>query len=283
MRTTLELINARLEGYQGKGFRNHLGASVIGHACARRGWYIFRWAKRTFFKGRMLRLFDRGNREELSLGKLLQMAGVHVELVDSATGQQFRISDHNGHFGGSLDAKLFGVPEFPMQQVLGEFKTYNEKQFKKLQTTVRKRASHNAALAEVKPEYYVQAILYMDYEDLPGALHFNVCKNNDEIEVLVLQPEPEVAAQYRHRAGQIIASPVPPPRIPNASPGWFICRWCNYVDVCHHHQPKEKNCRTCVHSEPIEEGQWICRKFQYVLSPQEQKTGCLEHHEISED
>ena len=47
--------------------RPHLGASLIGDKCERAIWYVFRWATHTKFEGRMLRLFDSGNREEFRL------------------------------------------------------------------------------------------------------------------------------------------------------------------------------------------------------------------------
>ena len=40
---TLTAIYADYEARQGDGFRDHLGASIIGKSCARALWYDFRW------------------------------------------------------------------------------------------------------------------------------------------------------------------------------------------------------------------------------------------------
>ena len=44
--------------------RAHLGCSVLGDPCDRKIWLQFRWAIQEQFKGRVLRLFRRGQNEE---------------------------------------------------------------------------------------------------------------------------------------------------------------------------------------------------------------------------
>ena len=124
--------------------RTHLGASIIGKECAREAWYIFRWVKFAVFDGRMLRLFDRGTKEEANFIHLLRAIGCQVWEVDPQTGKQFRIYGVNGHFGGSLDSGglLPYLPDFP---ILMEFKTHNTKSFVHLQ---------NKGLIISKPQHY---------------------------------------------------------------------------------------------------------------------------------
>lgn len=272
--STISRINRQLESSQGAGFRKHLGASVIGRKCPREIWYIFRWAKRSSLTGRIIRLFSRGDREEPALVSHLRKSGVHVLDKDPETGKQFRIEDHQGHFGGSLDAKLFDTIEYPMQWVLGEFKTHNDKSFKELRSQ---------GVEKSKYEHFVQAQIYMRYEKLPAALYFAVNKNDDDIEVQEIRFDAGVAERFVVRAHHIIYAEAPPERTPNASPGWYICQFCNYRSVCHDKQPKEKNCRTCIYSVPSEGFKWLCRRFNYPLSEEEQRIGCLEHSMIPED
>lgn len=59
-------------------FRDHLGASLIGHSCNRYLWLTFRWAVMPKFEGRMLRLFNTGNREEVRIAE--ELRGIGVEL-----------------------------------------------------------------------------------------------------------------------------------------------------------------------------------------------------------
>ena len=60
------------------GFRSHLGASMIGRECSRELWYSFRWVKPSSFNGRMLRLFNRGHREEERFIEWLEGIGAKV-------------------------------------------------------------------------------------------------------------------------------------------------------------------------------------------------------------
>ena len=58
---TLDAIYNAYEASQGDGFRDHLGASLIGKACARALWYDFRWVTPSWHSGRLLRLFETGH------------------------------------------------------------------------------------------------------------------------------------------------------------------------------------------------------------------------------
>jgi len=272
--TTLKRIDDFLESKQGKGFRRHLGASIIGRPCARQLWYTFRWARRSSFKGRILRLFQRGHEEEIRLINFMRKSGIHVEDVDPDTGDQYRIIDWNGHFGGSLDSILFDTPEFPMIDILAEYKTHNDKSFKKVKKDGVKKSKY---------EHYIQSQIYMHYKELPAALYFAVNKNDDEIDIQLIEYDRHEALKHVERAGKIINAEAIPPRIPNASPGWYICQWCDYKDVCHHHAKKDMNCRTCIHSAPVENSEWFCNKFHCKLEFSDQLRGCLEHSEIVED
>lgn len=71
-------INAKIAEEAENGFRRHLGASVIGQKCPRKIWYSFRWAFKSTFSPRMLRLFGRGHREEFAFVDLLRKIGVEV-------------------------------------------------------------------------------------------------------------------------------------------------------------------------------------------------------------
>lgn len=58
--------------------RRHLGASVIGEKCPRKIWYAFRRALVVHHGGRLLRLFDRGHREEERFLGYLMDLGVNI-------------------------------------------------------------------------------------------------------------------------------------------------------------------------------------------------------------
>ena len=89
------------------GHRSHMGASLIGGECPRAIWYGFRWATKSNFEGRLLRLFNRGHLEEARFIAMLLMIGCEVYQQD-AEGNQFRISHAEGHLGGSGDGVVIG-------------------------------------------------------------------------------------------------------------------------------------------------------------------------------
>jgi len=171
-----------------------------------------------------------------------------------------------------MDSKLFDTPDFPGIWVLGEYKTHNDKSFRKVKKEGVKKA---------KPEHYVQMQIYMHYGELPFALYFAVNKNDDELYIEIVEYDRETAIRFIDRGGQIIYATEPPPRI-SESESWYVCRFCDHKEICHRGQPKDKNCRTCVHSKPVADAAWLCTKFNYYLSEQEQRRGCLEHEEIRE-
>lgn len=235
-------------------WRSHLGASIIGDECARAIWYGFRWAKKSHFDGRLLLLFNRGHLEEARFLALLRMIDCEVWAA-TEDGNQYRIKDHNGHYGGSLDAVVRGIPERPGEALLCEFKTHGEKSFKALLEN---------GVRESKPRHYVQMNQYMGKYSLTTALYLAVNKNTDHLYGELLTFDPENCAYYLDRAGAIINAKVPPKRISD-SPAWFQCRICSFADICHQGAPLARNCRTCCYSRPGPEGEWLCYHTERVM------------------
>lgn len=71
-------IDAFAKNEYNDGHRSHLGASLIGEDCLMKLWFIFRWVQREDFSGRMLRLFQRGHREEQVFIEYLRGIGCTV-------------------------------------------------------------------------------------------------------------------------------------------------------------------------------------------------------------
>jgi hypothetical protein len=239
-----------------EGFRSHLGASVIGKPCARQIWYGFRWAKRPKFAAKMVRLFNRGHLEEARFIAMLLAIGVQVYQQD-ANGNQYRISDVGGHFGGSGDGIGVGIPDLaPNQPCVLEFKTHGEKPFKKLVTQ---------GVKEAKPEHYTQMQIYMRKMGIPAALYAAVNKNTDEIHLEMVYLDAIHADQMIDRGRQIIMMRVAPEKL-NDSPGWYECTYCEMKDVCHYDAKPAVNCRTCYYSEVKADGTWRCKERANVIS-----------------
>ena len=101
---TVSAIYAAYEAASDSGWREHLGASLIGAGYERAVWYAFRWATRARHTGRLLRLFETGNLAEARFVADLRRIGATVLDLDPETGRRWRLRDASGHLGGSMDA-----------------------------------------------------------------------------------------------------------------------------------------------------------------------------------
>ena len=263
---TRAAIFAGYEADRDDGFRPHLGASQIGKSCERALWYDFRWATPARFPGRILRLFETGQLEEARLVRNLRRTGVTVLEVDPATGRQWRVEAHCGHFGGSLDGVALGLMEAPKTWHVVEFKTHSAKSFREL---VAK------GVAEAKPQHWAQMQVYMHLTGIARALYVAVCKDDDDLHVERVRADAEAAERLLARAARIIFAARPPSRI-SEDPCWWECRFCDHHDVCHHGAAAPATCRTCLHATPVEGG-WSCARWGAMLHDEAQRRGCAKH------
>lgn len=271
--TTIAAIERAVVSKADDGLRPHLGASQIGHPCDRKLYYAFRWAVKPQHSGRIHRLFARGHREESVFEDLLRAAGITVVTVDPDTGKQYSFSELGGHFGGSMDGTGKGLPEAPKTWHVLEYKTHSAKSFAKL-----KKEGVQAA----KPEHYAQLQSYMRWTGLERALYLAVNKDDDDLYGERVKFDREEAERLAVRAKRIIESPTPAPRI-SEDPAWYLCKFCEFSEICHSTRLPEVNCRTCAHSTPATTGncRWSCAKWAADEIPFDaQKTGCDEHRFI---
>jgi hypothetical protein len=224
---------------------------------------VFRWARTIHHEGRLLRLFDTGNHEEPRMVADLRAIGCTVMEVDPETGRQWQVRDDTGHFGGSLDGVALGLPEAPRTWHLLEFKTHNDKNFKALQ---------KSGVQIAKPEHFAQMQTYMHFDALARALYFAKNKNTDELYCERVRYDADVALRLIEKARRIINAPRPPERAYTADN--FLCRWCDFRDICHGGELPERNCRTCMFSTPVAEGAWRCEKHDDFIP----RDAAREHH-----
>lgn len=279
----------------GDGFRNHLGASVIGAACDRSIAYGYRWVLKPVPRGkrhepskqaesRMRRLWNRGHLEEGRFIAMLLIAGIAVYQQD-AEGKQYRMKSFGGHFSGSGDGILIGVPDLPEGvPCLGEFKTHSEKSFEELESDgVRKS----------KPQHYAQMQEYMHHFGLLYALYLAVNKNTEKLYAEIVMYDKPVAEHFLAKAKRIIFDKALPDRIRGGNPGFFVCKFmCDFPDVCYSTVKPLRNCRTCEHWFPMPDGTHHCVSLEMrdeaeragwedviELSPEMQRKGC-EYYEL---
>jgi hypothetical protein len=241
-------------------WREHLGASVIGTPCERELAYAFRWIAAEKFDGRMLRLFQRGHREEQWMVSLLRMIGITVFDTDPKTNNQYRVSGHRGHFGGSLDGVAYLDPErfpgFPTY-VLTEYKTFATSPFG---TLLKQR------VRRWRPKHYAQMCSYGVKMGIHLALYFGENKNDDDIYIEFVPLDHRLGMEWEKKAARIVDATALPAKL-SLSPDHSDCKYCGASDVCHFNGPYMQNCRSCQNATPSDYGQWYCTHHKRILDP----------------
>lgn len=200
--------------------------------------------------------------------------------VELPHGQQFYFKGCRGHFGGSLDGKAWNVPfveRFGLSRdtkILVEFKTHGEKSFTKLLA--------DKTVLVSKPEHHVQMVQYMEQKALPLALYCAVNKNTDALYFEFVLPNPGLALSSIAKADRIIFSERIPDRMFGASPYAFKCKFCDHRAACHFGAPLVKSCRTCVFSQPIDDGRWRCNKWNATIPKDKERAGCNAFKQITD-
>jgi hypothetical protein len=245
--------------------RLHFGISMIGQPCERRQWLTFRWAFVEQFEGRILRLFRRGQNEELQVVEDLRAIGIDVREVGSNQ-RRVKIS---GHVSGSIDGIIYGgVPEAPKSQHILEIKTHNKKSFDLLEKD---------GVQKSKPEHYAQMQGYMLGTGIDRALYFAVCKDDDRIYTERVKLDREFAKKITDKAIETSQANNAPPPI-STDPGWYQCKMCPAWELCHGNKKTDQvNCRTCAHSTAKDDGSWHCERWAADIPGDAQKQGCDSH------
>lgn len=258
------------------GPRSHLGASEIGHSCAKYLFLKFRWTFYVHFDGRMQRLLHRGHFEEPKLKALVEGIGFTVREFDDAHKddteldkgkRQIRITACKGHFGGSVDG--IGYRD-DVGSILIEYKTIGSgKQGAKI-SNFDKLVKDGVKV--YKPVHWAQMSIYNYKLGLEYALYITVHKNNDDLHIELVKTDPFLGASLEKKAELVIFSESAPAGV-SMSPAFFTCQWCDAKGVCYGSEQPLKNCRSCCNSYPTEDATWTCK--HYGLIPKEHiKNGC---------
>jgi hypothetical protein len=243
--------------------RKHaLGASNIGAPCDRAIWYSFRMCKDVEFDGRILRLFRRGKDAEPQFIEELTEAGYEVLAYDT-NGEQFRRTSCDGHFSANID----GLIRFADQWFVLEFKTHNDKSFGLLQSK---------GVWGSKPQHHAQCIVGAGLMDLGGTVYIAENKNTSGVWAEFVPFDVDEMKHYWERAKRIIEANSAPERI-NDRPDYYLCKMCDFADLCHDQQASSVNCCTCCHSTPVADGAWACTLANDAIPGDVLLEGCPEH------
>lgn len=263
------------EAYEadGNGNRDSLGIpmSQVAHECERSIWYVLRWASDAEeLTGQKIRRFRTGDREEERLLDDLERAGVIVERVDPATGQQFRVQMAEGWLRGRMDAVGTNIPEAPKTRHVIECKSHNEKSFNEL---------WKRRLKDGKKDHYAQCQAYMHAEKITRCLYIAVNKNTDEIYCERVRYDKAYGEAMVTRANRLVRTDIAPPRLFEdiKSKGAYVCMWCRSKAQCHEGAFARRNCRTCISSEFLPGPVVRCTLHDRELDYDAQQAGCPSH------
>lgn len=233
----------------------------------------FHWCLESDFEGRMLRLFDLGNRIEDQVVDYLKDSGViDVSAVDK-DGNQYRASILGGHSSGACDGFVKRVYEDnPEKVLLLEIKSANDKRFNEL---VKLQDYQGWSKT-----YQWQIQCYMGIFNLDQALVVVVNKNNSKIYSEIVDFIPNIWEEAQRKAEHIICSDAPPQGM--GEKDWRLKTQSEeYRNVyLGKRLPSSVNCRNCVSSKPIIESNnavWFCKRFNQSIDRDKQAAGCPSH------
>lgn len=252
------------------GPRDHLGASVISNSCNRALVYAFRWMHREQFDGRMQRLFNRGHLQEPRFVEWLRGIGSNVAEL-APTGKQWRMTNLENHYGGSLDGQIILPERYKISDtLLLEMKSHNDRRFKEV---VKK------GVIAAKPDHFMQMCAYGEAYELEYGLYMAINKNDDDVWPEIVQLDRALGVKLRDKAKHVIGALELPPRVA-ASPAYETCKYCPHSGVCHLGQPVDVNCRSCANSKPVADGQWFCQHWNAIIPHDEIPKACEQWSEF---
>ena len=118
---------------------------------------------------------------------------------------------------------------------------------------------------------------YMHLGGYTRAVYLAVNKDTDELYLERINYDAAHANAIMAKAERIIHSDTPPARI-SEDVNSFSCRFCDFKGICHFQQTPPRNCRTCGHSGPADNGpNWDCERHKSSLDIEDQLHGCPFH------
>lgn len=315
----VQLIDSavELDARNEKPFRDHLGGSMIGEKCERKLVYSFRWAKLPGHNGRMLRLFNRGHREEERFVGYLRRIGANVREFSE------RLMYHpesDSYFtqgwddDSNPDGMAIDVSEDPAHVKAATSRGVERKQWRILdvdghfggsldgildnlpgttdlnEELLCEFKTHNTkSFVELRAKgvkvakyvHWCQMQVYMFKKGLKRALYLAVNKNDDDLHAEIVEADYEVGADLVRKAERVIRAKKLPDRIgPHAS--WVDCKFCDYAQICHGGAAMHKSCRSCTNATPVEDGQWRCELWNAIIPVDAIPVGCDSYKPITD-
>lgn len=230
-----DAINAKInEALQRKNQnqdrRDYVGASGVGHECARSTQFEFAGSKREKPWGDLtLRKFDFGHMGEELARAWFQDAGFNLISTSARTGKAIGFSQLEGRFRGHVDGVFTAGPEIEGvgYPCLWECKSVGSKTYKAIEKDGLKKA---------RPSYYAQVAIYAAYLELTDHPTIFTVTNLDTGEQLHLTIpfDADEAQRMTDKAVSIVKSTEVGELLPRpfADPEFYICKGCAFSERC---------------------------------------------------
>jgi len=220
--------------------RSYLGMSLAGNPCELSTWHYWRHTTGKEIDGRILMLFQLGNKVEEVVCAGLRKAG--FILSNAYPDKQLTFSDFNGWFSGHPD----GLIQSEFGPMILEIKSANTNKFKQFS---------EKGVREVYPAYYMQMQLYMHYSGLKKAC-FVVMKKDDstiyseEVDYDEKQVEITLSRVKKILTTHTETGKIYIPEKASIDPKSEICQWCKYQVNCYEPETQYQtvqSCRSCAY------------------------------------
>jgi len=257
---SLALVDKTIEEAEEKktNRRGYLGMSQIGEPCWRKLFYSFRLVKKRKITASGLKAIEDGyTQEDVMARRLRAVPGIELYTVDPENPtKQIEFKMINGHLGGHCDGIIRGLVEAPETWHVWEHKSVNVDKFNKLKK-LREEIGEKESLEKWDEIYYAQAQTYMHNAKL--SRHFlTVSTPGGRDRISVRTEYKEVAANVLiHKAASIIFENVLPPKISDRSE-FYLCKWCDYTQICHFDDKPALTCRSCASWQPVADAGNFC-------------------------
>ena len=274
-RTDIQVDDAMLLAFSLQQKRGHLGMSGVASENMRETWMKFRWCLPDEFTARTLRIFELGHAiEKLIIQDLCKVPGVVFHDVNPKSGLQFNFKFLGGHFAGSMDGCVVGIPEAPRTWHVFEAKSAKDDEFKLL----KKAGSYEAW----NPTYYGQIQCYMGASGMSVAIVGVYNKDTSEIYWERVKAKPGFWENAQIIAQDLLEVQGPPSAPPEYTRKFYkIANWKSdkYQRIYWGDELPAPHCRNCKHSQVMFDGdaKWHCTRYKKDLTRKQQAAGCDYH------
>lgn len=292
------------------GHRWHLGASLIGEECIKKLWATYRWLKHEKHEPRMLRLFNRGHREEAAFIRMLRGIGFkvweyHPEVLhfhplsdsyfiepvfNAGDGLVVDVTEDEWHVAnakrrgvafknvqnrvtachGHFGGSLDGINHPPVKYGINEPLLC---EFKTNSTGHGFEQLSKHGVRHAKPVHYAQMCIYGQDYGFRNALYLNVNKNDDTLYIEIVALDWDEAIDLHKKAERIVTSPYAPAKI-SESATYSKCQRCHLNGICFKNEQPEVNCRSCTFAVPVDGAEWRCNMYGQVIPRDFVRQGC---------